>query len=269
MHVSWYRHGGDGNLFCTTLNSWCFLTTQSDCHKCLCILCIQNTHRKRAQVSSFPLSKVIFPIGGKLPLFKHLELIGQLSGFFFFFLNLSKGRSPSRQRPVLRVFVRSTAQEVSPAAHGRDAGCGCCSAGTSQPPRVTHRRQLAWGSCLGECVPGHGAPQPAETVWGGLDPLALQHWGKDGSSCCPLGLLLWDAPASSSSSAPSSPTLPVFPPMCDYQRMAQPWTCGSPADSRGSVFNVAHGLNPTLFQVHSGKCQVPFEPCCHQWCRCH
>lgn len=115
----------------------------------------------------------------------------------------------------------------------------------------------AWGTPASrDCLRGLGPPYPA----------AL---GQDGSSCCPLGLLLWDAPAPFSSSAPSSPTLPVFPPMCDYQRMAQPWPCGSPADSGGSVFDVAHGLNPTPFQVHCGKCQVPFEPCCHQWCRCH
>lgn len=137
--------------------------------------------------------------------------MGSCPASFFFFLNLSKGRSPSRQRPVLGVFVRSTAQEVSPAAHGRDAGCGCCSAGTSQPPRVTHRRQLAWGSCLGECVPGHGAPQPAETVWGGWDPLALQHWGKMAAAAVPWGccsgmLLLPPPPL-----PPAAPLYQFFP----------------------------------------------------------
>ena len=70
------------------------------------------------------------------------------------------------------------------------------------------------GVVQGSYVPGPGAPQLTEAVLGVWDvqqlletPSCLAAMGQEGSSCCPLGLLLWDAPAPSS--APRDSTLAV------------------------------------------------------------
>lgn len=58
-----------------------------------------------------------------------------------------------------------------------------------------------------------------------------------------------------------------FSPMCDYQRTVQAQPHGSPADTRGSLPACFQGmmwplgLDPTPFQIHSGKCQVTVKPC--------
>lgn len=144
---------------------------------------------------------------------------------------------------------------------GVDAALGASWAGRCHPGELRGR---FWGipasrGCSWDCGVQQLLKNPP-------CPAAL---GQEGSSCCPLGLLLWDAPAPSSSSAPRDPSLAVgkvFPPMCDYGRTAQPQPCrsadtrgGVPAGSQGTMWPL--GLDPTPSHIHSGECQVAVKLC--------
>lgn len=113
--------------------------------------------------------------------------------------------------------VGNTAPAQLPGALGRDAGCGCCSAGTSLPPRVASGCELAQrGVIQGSCVPGPGAPQLAEVVLGVWDVQQLLEipnlpcsTGAGGQQLLSPGVAALGCPCPSSSSAPGDPTLAV------------------------------------------------------------